>query len=204
MSPSQPALSAAERSTEREPTPEAFGELFEQHSGAIYNFCFRRTGDWALAEDLTSVVFLEAWRKRGRVDLITEPPLPWLYGVANNVLRNHSRSLRRFRSALERLPAPVPEPDFADETADRLADERRMRAVLTVIGDLPRREREVLSLCVWAELSYEDAATALDLPVGTIRSRLSRARARLRELVGEESSVAIGGADSARGDDRDG
>ncbi len=203
MSQSRPVPSAAERSDEREPTPEEFGELFELHSRAIYNFCFRRTGDWTLAEDLTSAVFLEAWRNRGRVDLVSEPALPWLYGVATNVLRNHSRTLRRFRAALGRVPAPVPEPDFADAAAERLTDERRMRAVLEVVDRLPRREREVLALCAWAELSYEQAAAALGLPIGTVRSRLSRARARLRELVGEDSSVAIAGGDATTGGDRD-
>ena len=202
MSPTQPAPSTAERSAVREQTPEDFGELFKRHSQAIYNFCFRRTGDWTLAEDLTSAVFLEAWRKRTRVDLVSEPPLPWLYGVATNVLRNHARSLRRFRAALERLPAPDPEPDFAEEAGERLTDEHQMRAVLAVVDRLPRREREVLALCVWAELSYGEAAVALDLPIGTVRSRLARARGRLRELVSEESTVAIASADLATGGKR--
>ncbi len=202
MSPTQPALSTAERAAEREPTPEDFGELFERHSQAIYNFCFRRTGDWTLAEDLTSAVFLEAWRKRARVDLVSEPPLPWLYGVATNVLRNHARSLRRFRAALERLPAPDPEPDFAEDAAERLTDEHQMRAVLAVVDRLPRREREVCALRL-GELSYDEAAVALDLPIGTVRSRLARARARLRDLVGEKSTVAIAGANPATGGKRD-
>ena len=134
---------------------------------------------------------------------MTEPPLPWLYGVATNVLRNHVRTLRRFRTALERLPAPEAEPDFADDAAQRLADRRRMRAVLAVFGRLPRRERDVLALCVWAELSYEEAAVALGLPVGTVRSRLARGRARLRELVGDEAAVAIVGAANREETDRD-
>ncbi len=203
MSPLHPPTATEESAAQREPTPEQFGELFEQHSNAIYNYCFRRTGDWSFAEDLTSAVFLEAWRKRGKVNLVTEPPLPWLYGVATNVLRNHARTLRRFRAALERLPAPEPEPDFADDAAQRLADEQRMRAVLAVFGRLPRRERDVLALCVWAELSYEEAAVALGLPIGTVRSRLARGRARLRELVGDEAAVAIAGAVNREETDRD-
>jgi RNA polymerase sigma factor (sigma-70 family) len=163
-------------------TPEALGELFETHARAIYNYCFRRTADWAAAEDLTSAVFLEAWRRRKDVDLVSEPPLPWLYGVATNLLRNHRRSLRRYRSALDRVPPPGPTPDFAEETAERLDDERRMREVLGDVERLPRAQQEVLALCVWAGLGYEDAARALGVPVGTVRSRLARARAELASL----------------------
>jgi len=163
------------------PEPEDFGELFERHARAIYGFCFRRTGNWATAEDLTSVVFLEAWRKRGSVDLVREPALPWLLGVANNVTRNHARSLRRHRTALGRVPVPPATPDFAEAADERLDDEERMRSIIECLRALPRREREVIELCTWAGQSYEAAARALDVPVGTVRSRLARGRARLQE-----------------------
>jgi RNA polymerase sigma factor (sigma-70 family) len=71
---------------------------------------------------------------------------------------------------------------LADDADARLDDERRMRGVLKSLGRLPGREQDVLALCAWADLSYEEAAVALGVPVGTVRSRLSRARARLREL----------------------
>ncbi|MEV4554969.1 RNA polymerase sigma factor [Nonomuraea wenchangensis] len=74
---------------------EAFGALFDKYARDVYNHCFRRTADWSAAEDLTSVVFLEAWRRRGEVRIDRESALPWLLGVANNVLRNRHRSLRR-------------------------------------------------------------------------------------------------------------
>ena len=77
------------------------------------------------------------------------------------------------------LPSPAAEPDHAEQVTDRLGSEARMRAVLARIDALPVREREVLGLIAWAGLSYEQAAAALDVPVGTVRSRLSRARARL-------------------------
>jgi RNA polymerase sigma factor (sigma-70 family) len=159
----------------------AFGVLFERHGRAVYNFCFRRTANWAAAEDLTSIVFLEAWRRRSEVRLKDGRALPWLLGVATNVLRNRRRSERRHRAALARLPLERG-PDFADDVDARLDDEQRMRAALRSVSKLPQREREVIALCAWAGLSYEDAAVALGLPIGTVRSRLSRARARLREL----------------------
>ncbi len=162
--------------------PAAFGVLFERHARAVYNFCFRRTADWALAEDLTSVVFLEAWRRREDVRLDGDSALPWLLGVATNVVRNRWRSQRRHKAALERFPRET-SGDFAPDADARLDDERRMRETLRLVAKLPRREQEVLALCGWGDLSYEKAAAALDLPIGTVRSRLSRARARVRELA---------------------
>jgi RNA polymerase sigma factor (sigma-70 family) len=159
----------------------AFGELFERHARAVYNFCFRRTADWALAEDLTSVVFLQAWRHRG-TRLERESARAWLLGVAVNTLRDHHRSLRRFRRALERVPPPVDAPDFADDVAGRIDDERAMRELLAILARLPFRDQDVL-LCAWSGLSYEEIGTTLDVPVGTVRSRLSRAKARFRELA---------------------
>jgi RNA polymerase sigma factor (sigma-70 family) len=163
--------------------PHAFGVLFERHARTVYNYLFRRTADWALAEDLTSLVFLEAWRRRRDVSLEHESALPWLYGVATNVLRNRRRSQWRYRAALERLPHERGS-DIADDADARLDDERRMRSALRLLSRLPKREQDVIALCGWSELSYEEAAVALGLPVGTVRSRLSRARVRLRELAG--------------------
>ncbi|TDD91342.1 RNA polymerase sigma factor [Actinomadura rubrisoli] len=163
----------------------AFGTLFDRHARTVYNYCFRRTASWSEAEDLTSVVFLETWRRRAHVSLPSGSMLPWLYGVATNVLHNHRRSLRRHRQALSRLPAPVPQPDGADEAAERLDAERRMRQVMDSIKTLPRHDREVLVLCVWEGLGYAEAAEALGIPVGTLRSRLARARARLRDAPPE-------------------
>jgi RNA polymerase sigma-70 factor (ECF subfamily) len=163
--------------------PEAFGVLFERHARPVYNHLFRRTADWSLAEDLTSVVFLEAWRRRADVRLEHDLALPWLLGVATNVLRNRRRSQWRYRAALERVPRERVE-DFADDADSRLEDEQRMQAVLGSLSRLPKREQDVIALCVWADLSYEEASVALDIPVGTVRSRLSRARARLREPDG--------------------
>jgi RNA polymerase sigma-70 factor (ECF subfamily) len=111
--------------------------------------------------------------------------LPWLLGVANNLLRNHRRSRGRRVAAMARLPLPAPEPDPADDVAGRLADEQQMHQVLALVDRLPRREQEVLALCAWSGLSYPEAAAVLGVPVGTVRSRLARARARLVAMGGE-------------------
>ena len=89
---------------------------------------------------------------------------------------------RRFAAALVRVPAPRAEDDFAGYVNDRLDDEQQMHDMLLLFRRLPKREQDVFILCAWFGLSYEDAASALAIPVGTVRSRLSRARARLREL----------------------
>jgi RNA polymerase sigma factor (sigma-70 family) len=159
----------------------AFGVLFERHARAIYNYLFRRCADWSVAEDLTSVVFLDAYRRRGTVRIHDGKVLPWLYGVATNVLRNQRRSLRRHAAALRRLPPPEPQPAFGADAAERIDAEREMRTVVAALRGLPRGDRDVIALCLWSELSYADAALALGVPVGTVRSRLSRARRRLAD-----------------------
>lgn len=166
------------------------GRLFDSYARLVYNYCFRRTGDWALAEDLTSAVFLEAWRRRGEVELSEPNARAWLLGVATNLLRNQRRSLRRHAAALGRLSLPPVEADFSDDLAARLDAEGRMREVLDLLGQMPRKHREVWALCVWSGLSYEEAAVALRVPVGTVRSRLARARARVAELAAKRPMAA--------------
>lgn len=160
---------------------DAFGELFERHATQIYNYCFRRIGSRATAEDLLSVVFLEAWRRREK-KLPPDKVLPWLYGIATNVVRNQRRSERRFAAALRRMPSLEPEPDFSGPSDERLDGEWQAQGALELLRRLPKREQDVVVLCDAMELSYEDAALALGIPVGTVRSRLSRGRAHLREL----------------------
>jgi RNA polymerase sigma factor (sigma-70 family) len=157
----------------------ALASLFDCYADRIYNYCFRRTADWDIAEDATSTVFLEAWRTRDRVQVHHDSALPWLYGIATNVCRNLTRKQRRHLLAVSRLPRQQDAPDHAEDVVSRLDDERRMARLLSEIQALPKRDQDVLALVVWAGLSYEEAAAALDVPVGTVRSRLARARQRL-------------------------
>ncbi|MER7667073.1 RNA polymerase sigma factor [Kitasatospora sp. NPDC096128] len=167
----------------------AYGEIFDEHAQAIYGYAVRRLGDWAAAEDVVSLTFLEAWRLRGKLREDGEGVRPWLFGIATNVLRNTARAGRRHRAAMERLPEREAVPDFADELVERLEDSRRLAAVRRALARLRRGDREVFGLCVWAGMEYAAAAEALGVPVGTVRSRLSRARARLRVLVDAELAV---------------
>jgi RNA polymerase sigma factor (sigma-70 family) len=162
---------------------EAFGELYDRHATAVYNYLLRRTADWSVAEDLTAAVFLQAWRRRGEVVFAGDSALPWLLGVARQLRRNATRSRLRYLAALGRAGRDAASASSAGDPAElvtgRLDAERQLRRVRTAIGGLPRQQREVIELCVYAGLDQQAAAIALGVSVGTIKSRLHRARQRL-------------------------
>ncbi|WP_329118913.1 RNA polymerase sigma factor [Streptomyces sp. NBC_01465] len=174
---------------------DAFGVLFDACSRSVYNHAYRLTGDWALAEDIVSLTFLEAWRLRAKVEEDGGSLRPWLLGVATNVTRNVRRAARRHAAAVARLPRDEGVRDFADAVASRVDDTRQLALVTAALAGLRRPEREVLSLCVWSGLDYAAAALALGVPVGTVRSRLSRARSKLARALEPE-----GGRGQMRGD----
>src|SRR2546421_169650 len=133
---------------------DAFGLLFERHAKLIYNYCFRRVGDWATAEDLVSIVFMEAWRRRESLHA-PDAALPWLYGIATNVVRNRRRSQRRYAAALARIPTSPSEPDFTADAEARLDDERVVQGVLARVARLPKRDQDGFLLCAGFELTYQ-------------------------------------------------
>jgi RNA polymerase sigma factor (sigma-70 family) len=148
---------------------EAFGEIFRRHARAVFAICYWRTGDAAMAEDVTSVVFLEAWR---------------LLGVANHTSRNATRSLRRYTQALKRLDGHRQLPTD-DVVIDRIEAETSLKMFNGVVRDLSEQEREIVLLVFWSGLSYEATSVALGVPVGTVRSRVSRTRRKLQLRLGD-------------------
>lgn len=177
--------------------PSAFAELFDSYARAVYNHAFRLTADWSTAEDVMAATFMEAWRLRDRVDPEGGSLRPWLLGIATNTARNQHRSNRRYRAAANAAAAAeMSMPDHADEVADRVDDRRRLATALTALAKLRRPEREVIALCLGEGLDYEAAAEALGIPVGTVASRLSRARRKLRALA--EAELACPPAQSLR------
>ncbi len=161
---------------------EAFGELYETHARAVQGYCLWRTDSTQVAEDAAATVFLEAWRRRGRLVLMTDTAAPLLLGIANNVMRHQWRSVRRHRDAVERIKSAAGVEEGGDPEAEvmsKLEALRRVREAGDAIRALPRREQEVLALVAWGDLTYEETAAALGIPVGTVRSRLARARGRL-------------------------
>lgn len=172
----------------REGDREAFAQLYEEFARAVYNHGLRLTGDWSTAEEVMSETFLTAWRSRARVQEGGGSLLPWLLGIATHKADNARRSARRRQLFLARqLPEREME-DFAARTAGRIDDARRLRAVQEALGRLRRPEREVLALCVWSGLDYQETAEALGIAVGTVRSRLSRARKKLARLADESTA----------------
>jgi RNA polymerase sigma factor (sigma-70 family) len=184
MSVDDPAERLRERA--RAGDADAFGELFDSYAKAVYNHAFRLIGDWSVAEDVMAQTFLEAWRSRERIAADGGSLRPWLLGIATNLARGHRRASRRQAAALSRLGAPPDSPDFSDDVTGRLDDADRIAALHRSLSCLRPDELEVLALCAWSGLSYAEAAEALGVPVGTVRSRLSRARARLLKATERE------------------
>jgi len=168
---------------------QTFAVLFDRYARVVYNHAFQLTGSWSLAEDVTQSAFLVAWRRRAQARLVDGSVLPWLLVVTANTARTESRSARRWLALLRRLPAERHVgADIADEVAGRVDDERRMRAILACVRRLPRAEREAVALCVWSGVSYADAARVLGVSETAIRSRVSRARARLARQLSSDPS----------------
>ena len=149
--------------------PEVFAVLFDRHFDAVHGYAQRRVGP-DLADEVAAETFTRAFDQRRRYDREREEARPWLLGIAANLLRRHWRTERRRLDAYARS---------ADAAAGAL-EESVSRELVAALKRLPRREPEPLLLLAWADLSYEQIAQALELPVGTVRSRISRGRARLR------------------------
>ncbi len=153
-----------------------FSSLYERHLRAVAAYVSRRAGS-ELSEDLTAEVFIRAFRRRAAFRDDHESALPWLLGIANNVVADHRRAERRRLEMLQRLATMTP---VTGETSiGALAPE--------LVGELLRlsaADRDTLLLVVWGELSYAEAASALGVPIGTIRSRIARARQRLGAAIG--------------------
>lgn len=169
--------------------PDAFRELFDDHVRLIYNHAYRLVGDRSSAEDVVSLTFLEAWRLRERVDTSVDATLrPWLLGISTNVSRNVRRAAWRYDGFVGRLPKEDDVRDFSDEVGNRIDDLKKLEAVREALAKLRKKDRELLSLCVWSALNYAEAAEALGVSVGTVRSRLSRVRTKLANLVETDES----------------
>jgi RNA polymerase sigma factor (sigma-70 family) len=161
--------------------PEAFGLIYDRHAATLLRFMGRRAGA-RVAEGLVGELFRVAFERRKTFDASRTSALPWLYGIGSNLLLKHRRAEARRLRASARIAASV---QGADRRASAAALDARLLfpRVADAIEALPDDEREALLLFAWEELPYQSVAEALELPIGTVRSRLNRARARLRELL---------------------
>jgi RNA polymerase sigma-70 factor (ECF subfamily) len=173
--------------------PVRFGAIFDRHATVLHRYLVRRIGPDD-AEGMVGEVFRIAFERRHTFDASRETARPWLYGIATNLLAKHRRSEGRRLRAVGRLASQRLAPsDPAGGVDDALDAARRWERVVTVVTALPEAERDALLLHAWEGLSYDDVADALGIPVGTVRSRLNRARRRLRELT-EPSGEQLGGS----------
>jgi RNA polymerase sigma-70 factor (ECF subfamily) len=160
---------------------EEFSFLYRRHADELYRFCLRRTGNPAAAEEVLATVFLESWRRRHELDFRSKPARPWLYAVARNVLRNQWRDQRRQEAAIRTLE--YVQRRYADDPSEELARQQTARVLVGSLEALPREQREVVGLCMFGGRSYAAAALDLKVPIGTVRSRLARARLNLAHAV---------------------
>jgi RNA polymerase sigma-70 factor (ECF subfamily) len=167
-----------------------FGEIFDRYFADIARYFARRVGQ-AIADDLAAETFVIAFRDRARYDSAAADARPWLFGIAANLARRHWRSERRRLRAYARTgvdPLGRLDTDEIDRRLDALSSGP---ALAQALAEMRHSDREILLLFAWAELSYEEIAVALSIPVGTVRSRLSRARARVRELLSPTGQVEL-------------
>ena len=180
--------------------PGAFGVIFERHYDAVHGYLQRRL-DEARADEIASQTFLVAFDGRARFDRDRADARPWLFGIATNLAHNHRRhelvELRAMAAMRPEVGAPV-------EGVEARVDAERLRAPLArALAELPTEEADVLCLLVWAELNQGEVADALAIPRGTVKSRLSRARGRLRSSLGlQPGADPVGANANTNGGDR--
>lgn len=171
QSVNQPSTDAADWALAVSGEGEAFGRIFDRHHDRVTRHSRRLVTVQADADDVVAVTFLEAWRKRSAVRLVNDSVLPWLLVTATNVASNTNRGVRRYRSLLAGLPPALP--DASRESSD----------ALDALARLSLSDRRVVVLCVLEGYSEREAAEALGVPAGTVKSRLSRAKSRIRHQL---------------------
>jgi RNA polymerase sigma factor (sigma-70 family) len=169
--------------------PEAFAELYDRYAPVIHQYATRRLGPHS-ADDIVAETFLAAFRRRHRYDLSYRDALPWLYGIAANQIGKHRRSEVRMLRALARTGADPAADGYSDRVDSMVSASAVHRRLAAALAELPARDREVLLMVAWADLTYQQIAAALAIPVGTVRSRLHRARHRVAEALGGQDPTS--------------
>jgi RNA polymerase sigma factor (sigma-70 family) len=169
---------------------EKFAALFDRHAPEMHRYVTRRLGV-STADDVVAETFLLAFRGRKRYDVTRADARPWLYGIASNLIGKHRRGEKRLYRALARAGVDRVAESYADRVDARVTAEGVQREVADALGGLSAGDRDVLLLVAWADLTYEGVADALGIPVGTVRSRLHRARRKVREALGGADPTEI-------------
>jgi RNA polymerase sigma-70 factor (ECF subfamily) len=170
--------------------PELFAELFRRHATTLTRYVARRLGPHA-AEDVVADTFLAAFHQRNRYDIQRADARPWLYGIATNLIGRHRRTeVRQLRAYARTGLDPVLD-GYAERIEARIGAEAVRRRLAGALSELKSVHRDTLLLVVWAEMTYDEAAAALGVPIGTVRSRVARARRRLANALGGVDPTAI-------------
>jgi RNA polymerase sigma-70 factor (ECF subfamily) len=191
------ALNDAEVILRSRSDPAAFAVLFDRHAPALHRYVTRRLGE-SLADDIVAETFLAAFRRRAHYDPGRADARPWLYGMAANLIGRHHRSEVRSYRALARTGVDDVAEGYADRVESWVSASAAHRDLARALAALSADDREVLLLIAWAELSYEEVAGALGIPLGTVRSRLHRARKRTRAALGGVDPTAITDEEAGR------
>jgi RNA polymerase sigma-70 factor (ECF subfamily) len=170
--------------------PEYFALLFRRHAPHLQRYITRRLGPHA-AEDVLNEVFLVAFRRRGSYDRNRPDARPWLYGIATNLIGRHRRGEVRALKALSATGVDPVTEAFAERADARVAAAANSRPLAKALAALKPPFRDALLLVAWADLTYEETAAALGVPVGTVRSRVSRARSMMRAALGGVDPTSI-------------
>ena len=169
--------------------PDAFREIFDRHASAVHAYARRRIGVTA-GEEILAQTFLTAFEKRARFDLSYGSARPWLLGIATNIIRHHLREEREHLRALGKMFRERPE-EPVDDVA-RLDAQRMKPRLIAALLALSDDDRETFLLLALGQLTYEEVASALRIPIGTVRSRIHRARIHLRERVPGRTAITAG------------
>jgi RNA polymerase sigma factor (sigma-70 family) len=172
--------------------PEQFAAIFDRYYHVIHGYAARRLGP-GLADDVAAETFLIAFSARRKYDLSRQGARPWLYGIASNLISRHVRAEIRQYRALARACIPATAGGDPDRIEARLDAQALRRTLAAVLADIPRGDRDVLLLVAWAGLTSAEAGRGLGIPAGTARSRLHRARKRIREALSEHGMVNMEG-----------
>jgi RNA polymerase sigma factor (sigma-70 family) len=169
--------------------PERFAVLFDRHAPHIHRYLARRT-DRQAADDLVAETFLAAFAKRDRYDLGHANARPWLYGIATNLVGQHRRDQARQYRISQAAMAEPEVPGHADRVAADVTAQAMRPLLDAALAALAAGDRDVLLLIAWEQLTYQEVSRALDIPVGTVQSRLHRARTKVRQvLAGTEAGA---------------
>ena len=169
--------------------PETFAGLYDRHAAPVHRYVSRRLGD-GMADDIVADTFLAAFRRRQSYDLRRSDARPWLYGIAANLISKHRRTESRMLRAFARTGTDPVVEGHADRIDSRVTAASVQRDLAAALAGLSAGDRDALLLIAWADLSYEQTATALGIPLGTVRSRLHRAREKIRAALGDRNPAS--------------